>query len=278
MDTWIGRITSILIILLWTQETYGIIGYDCGSPLSNITTMSLLDIEECDIPLQKIDKSTKYIQLVQVNEFKTVQVRQCKVEIDRTIKKCGMFSHTMDVHNGKYSYIEETPREACNKMHLIGMHRIGDIIINNLAVNQTISRPVTLAGRVDTDGTCHGATYSDPYGTWSDVIVLATVTYTLQEYEANVRVNSNKVILRSGVTCDLGATHCVDVEGGNTYWKPIPSGDSCSISNYGSLYDGLAEVLTDTTAQQPQVIYSLNSQDTVFALTSKGPIWCVDIC
>jgi len=27
-----------------------------------------------------------------------------------------MFSHTMDVHNGKYSYIEEVSREAYRRM------------------------------------------------------------------------------------------------------------------------------------------------------------------
>ena len=47
MDLRIRKITTITIILLtlWTHETYGIIDYDCGSPLINITTMSLLNIE-----------------------------------------------------------------------------------------------------------------------------------------------------------------------------------------------------------------------------------------
>ncbi|KYN20002.1 hypothetical protein ALC57_07653, partial [Trachymyrmex cornetzi] len=42
------------------------------------------------------------------------------------------------------------------------------------------------------------------------------------------------------------------------------------ISNYGALYTGLAEMLTDDTGVQPQIVYTLNSQDTVFALTKKG--------
>jgi len=42
----IGRITTIALLISWTQEIYGIIGYDCESPLANITTMSLLNIEE----------------------------------------------------------------------------------------------------------------------------------------------------------------------------------------------------------------------------------------
>jgi len=56
MDPRIREITTIilLILILWTHETYGIIGYDCGFSLANMTTTSLLNIEECDIPPQKI--------------------------------------------------------------------------------------------------------------------------------------------------------------------------------------------------------------------------------
>jgi len=91
MDPWVRRIMTIIIIIAWGRETHEIICYDCGSPLTNITR--LLDIEEYDIPPQNVNKSLKYIQLIQINEFKSVRVSQCKMEIDRTVKKCGMFSH-----------------------------------------------------------------------------------------------------------------------------------------------------------------------------------------
>jgi len=57
MDSWIRRIMVIIIIAWGGRETHEIIGYDCGSPLTNITTMSLLDIEECDISPQNVNKS-----------------------------------------------------------------------------------------------------------------------------------------------------------------------------------------------------------------------------
>jgi len=40
--------------------------------------------------------------------------------------------------------------------------------------------------------------------------------------------------------------------------------------NFGALYIGIAEVLTDNTGIQPQVVYTLNSQNIVFALMKKG--------
>ncbi|XP_039308450.1 uncharacterized protein LOC120358389 [Solenopsis invicta] len=263
------RVMAIILIIAWARETAGIIGYDCGSPMANITTMSLLNTEECDIPLQRVNQTKKYIQLLQINEFKTVKVIQCKVEIDRIVKTCGMFSHTGDVLNGKYSYIEETSRETCMKMQWIGTYRHGNTVISDLKANQSVSRPVTLAGHIGNAGTCHGTSYSDSFGSWTNVIVLATVKITLQDYEATVQLNSNRIVLRSGVTCDFKSTQCVDLEGGNTYWDPLPP-SQCALSNFGSLYDGFADVLVDDTGKESQVVYSLNSQETTFALTMRG--------
>jgi len=66
-----------------------------------------------------VNASKVYIQLFQLNEFKSVKIIQCNVEVDQTVKRCGMFSHTMDVYNGKYSYIEEVSREAYRRMHVL---------------------------------------------------------------------------------------------------------------------------------------------------------------
>jgi len=126
-----------------------------------------------------MNASKVYIQLLQLNEFKSVKVIQCKVEIDRTIKRCGMFSHTMDVHNGKYFYIEEVFREACRRMHVYGNFEIAGTRVTGILPNQTLTRPVTLT--VDNGGTCSGSAYSDAYGTWTDIIVLANIKITLQD-------------------------------------------------------------------------------------------------
>jgi len=106
MDPRIDKLIATLTIITWTLRIYGIIEYNCGSASANLITLSIINIEKYDIPLQTVNASKVYIQLLQLNEFKSVKVTQCKVEIDRTVKKCGMFSHTMDIHIEK-SYIEE---------------------------------------------------------------------------------------------------------------------------------------------------------------------------
>jgi len=115
MDPWIRGIT-IFILIMWAREIYGIIGYDCGSASAYLTTLSLINVEECDVFLHSVNSSKIYVQLLQLNNVKSVKVIQCKVEIDCLIRKCGMFSY-IDVYNGKYSYINEVTHEACQRMH-----------------------------------------------------------------------------------------------------------------------------------------------------------------
>ncbi|XP_072767883.1 uncharacterized protein [Anoplolepis gracilipes] len=269
MDSRIERILVIIAILIAKfYQTHGIIGYDCGSPSANLTTLSLLTIDECDIPQQNVSHKKVYIQLLQINEFKSVRVIQCKVEIDRIIKYCGMFSHTSDVHNGKYAYIKEISRDACRQMHDYGSIQLESTYLSGLKPNQTQIIPLTLAGKVDTNGNCKGESYSDFYGTWSEVIVLANVKITLQDYIADVRINSNRVQLRSGVICEFNKLYCTDVEGGDTYWDYLVT-DMCQFSNYGVLYEGDVNKVIDNNQEHPQTVYSVATQNTIFALTIK---------
>jgi len=269
METDITAITTIIFMLIsWPHNAEAIIGYDCGAPTTNITTLSLLGIEECDIPPQKVETSKVYIQLLQINEFSKVKVFQCKIEIDRLVKRCGMFSHTMDVRNGKHAYVQEVSRDACIRMHTYGTYEAGFMHITGLKSNQTSTRPITLAGHLNDNGECSGTTYSDPFGTWEEAVVLASIKITLQDYMADVKINTNKVLLRSGVTCELGAAHCTDMEGGNTYWTPLPD-DQCKTSAYEVVYQGYADKIINSDNQQGLTVYSITAITTAFALAQK---------
>ncbi|KYN30362.1 hypothetical protein ALC56_15338, partial [Trachymyrmex septentrionalis] len=126
---------------------------------------TLMKSEECDIPPQNVNSSKVYIQVLQLNNFKSVKVIQCKIEIDRTVKRYGMFSHTMDVYNGQFSYI-----------------------------------------------------------------------------------------------ADL-------IEGGDTFWNPVPI-DHCRASDYGVLYNELANKILDATNERSQIVYSIIMTNMILFLTS----------
>jgi len=94
MNSRIREITAIFILIMWTRESYGV-EYNYDSASANLTTLSLINVKECDIPLQSVNSKVKLLQL---NNIKSVRVIQCKVESDRLVRKCKMFSHTIDIY------------------------------------------------------------------------------------------------------------------------------------------------------------------------------------
>ena len=64
------------------------IGFDCGSNQSNIATLSLLEVGECDLPQSQVHVERTYIQLLQLTGFSNTKVIQCKIQIRRAIVVC----------------------------------------------------------------------------------------------------------------------------------------------------------------------------------------------
>lgn len=169
------EIFKIILFLTLGHQTSAMIGYDCGSKILNMTTISLLDIDECDIETDRVDTALIDVFLLQLNEYEHVNVIQCKVEINRVINYCGMHSHISIVQNAYMEYVHTVTREACQAAHDHGTFRIGNTIIDGLLPNSTTLQSIALAGSVTSGGACSGTQYSDPYGTWDSVVVMGTV-------------------------------------------------------------------------------------------------------
>lgn len=262
-------LTIALLISTWGGGV-ALIAYDCGAPAMNITTLSLLEIEECDIPIHEPEITPTNIKLLQQVEFSHIKVRQCKIEIRRKIKYCGMNSHTSEVKHGEIEFIQEVPPEECHKIHLTRSYQAYHTLFSNLVMNSSNARPVTMAGSISSDSSCKGTSYSDPYGTWDNVIVTGYIYINIFEYEATVNLNQNEIILRSGSRCKHDAGTCIDWEGGNTHWEPLPE-ERCKFNNYEIVYEGRAEKIRDTkNGANGEEIFSITSSEVTFALAVKG--------
>ena len=269
MDTR-GIIFGIITALL-TLPAGGLVSYDCGGHGLNITSLSLLDIGDCNLEdIEPITENT-HVQLLQLSDFDKTRVIQCKIEIDRIIYYCGMHSHVSIVHGGRRVYLQETAASNCRRIHETGAIDLGgrDGYITGLKPNSSSTRSITLAEHTSVDGRCSGAQYSDPYGTWDSVVVQATIRVTLRDFEAPIRRNSHEIILPSGLHCKVTAGECLDTDGDETFWSMIPP-DSCHFSHYDVLYEGQASKLTPKANQTAPTIYTVTTRETTFALTQAG--------
>ncbi|CAD6217887.1 GSCOCG00012903001-RA-CDS, partial [Cotesia congregata] len=91
--------------MLFLAPAFGLLGYDCGAPSLNITTLSLLDVEDCHIAEPVLNTTELKIQLIQTKEFVYTQVIQCKVNVKRTVTYCGAYSHNSVVKGSENTYI-----------------------------------------------------------------------------------------------------------------------------------------------------------------------------
>ena len=115
-----------------------------------------------------------------------------------------MHSYISAVTNGQSEYIHELSHQQCDTLHSSGTISLGqNQQISHLKINQTSYHSVLLAESLAMNGDCSGTQYSDPFGTWNNVIVQGVLKITLQEYYANVNLNTDKIHSRSGITCSL---------------------------------------------------------------------------
>ena len=115
-----GFLLALLICNFVYITIHSIIRFDCGSNQSNITTLSLLELGECDLPQSQVHLERTYLKLLQLTGFSNTKVILCKVEIRRPISHCGMHSHISIVSNGHNEYIQDVTQDQCNQMHPIG--------------------------------------------------------------------------------------------------------------------------------------------------------------
>lgn len=260
----------LIIFFALLRHTMGIIGYDCGTSQINVTTISLLDVEHCDLSDQSISENKTFIQVLQLNEYNALMVRQCKVEIQRHVYRCGFLSHSSVVSQGFNSYIMEVDKRACDDAHRYGSFKLTNShIIHGLRRNSTKRHGLTLVGKVDDDGDCEGTSYTDPFGSWEDVIVLASVTITLGEHQGRVNLNTDKVYLKSGTVCLLSDGFCIDQEGGYTFWNPVEK-DTCNFHQFSLLFEGMSSKLSSPETTYTDTVYSVITEDITFALATKG--------
>ncbi|KAK0071610.1 hypothetical protein PV326_001050 [Microctonus aethiopoides] len=108
----------------------------------------------------------------------------------------------------------ETSQTICDDMHKTHSFRLNEQYHTDLDANTTTTRPMQLSGKVDNSGNCKGGSYSDHYGNWDDVVVIGQIFITLQDYYANVKLETNDLILRSGQRCEYHTGKCLDLNNG----------------------------------------------------------------
>lgn len=141
---------------------------------------------------------------------------------------CGAYSHISVVTNGEAQYLKEIWHETCKSLHATGTYKASEnLIISDILLNETTNRGVTFAG---------------------------TIKIRAFTQETTVGFKSDKICLKSGLTCTLSQTSRIDEEGGYTFGDPLPR-DVCNLKEYEMLYEGKAIKIPDNSTNE--ILFSL---------------------
>ncbi|EFA11706.2 hypothetical protein TcasGA2_TC001793 [Tribolium castaneum] len=229
----------------------------------------LNDVSPCPDPTLSYSSEPKSIQVIQKNQFEKIHVKTCLMEVTRLIMHCGMFSHSSMVSRGLYTYLHKTGRDGCLGIHEHQEYRgFYGHVFSGLTPNSTSGGTITIAGGVSMDGKCTGTSYTDNGITWDDVVVTASVKITVQDYEANLKLDQDEISLRGGVTCSFLTGYCIDAVIGETVWNPVALPDC---DKYSVIFCGRGHIIRQVNDPQATSYLVVEQGDKVFALSLMKP-------
>lgn len=263
------KLLMIITLIFITTTRSKIISYDCAHSLSNVTKINMLSSSKCIFTDEEPTIKKVEIVLVQSSSFFKVHIFQCKVSISRIVTKCGTFSDSI-VKSGFMNYIKDLTIDECKDLQKYGsINLFGRHKIDGLKPNSTTSKTLVLAGSIDDSGSCSGDSYSDAAGDWQKVYVVANVEITLRDSYTHMNTDSQDLKLPSGLSCNLGDSHCLDFEDGFTYWDDNFD-KSCAKLNYDLIYKGTAKKSVMNTLMGQSTLFTVEGSETSFSLMVKS--------
>lgn len=248
------------------------IAYECGGVESNYTSVSLVNVGECNFEPVLLDESEITIQLLQPRARASVNARACKVEVNYVVYYCGMHSHNSIVKGGIVSKVLSISKSQCEDMHRERSASFYGTRVSGLEMNDTVTTPVNFAGWTSWDGACDGAEFVDGGHNWGKVVATGTIKVSLYEFQGSINLEDREIRFPSGSVCSLDSARCVDNDHGPTFWDAYTSSD-CQRDSFHVLYRGLAtraRVQGKRNDADPVVVYSVTTGQNVFTLTSDN--------
>lgn len=264
------RKLALVCIAISLKYASSEIAFDCGSEKVNYTSISLMDVAECDYTKDDYNETVVSIQLLQKRESEYVNVFSCRIEVNYVAWYCGMHSHASPVEGGIASRIYHLSASECRDMHSTRKASIYGKEILVTKFNETQESSVTFAGYVSRDGTCEGSYFHDGYREYAKVVVHGNVKILFSTHVALRSLNENRISLKSGLSCSYDDVACMDPYYGYTFWNERET-YPCSEDSYHVIYEGEAtkvETISRLGNNEVSIItmFSVTRTDEMFTL------------
>lgn len=114
-----------------------IIRYDCSGDRLNTTTLSLIEVGNCNNMQPEPVETNVTLQVIHLLDYRESHVKHCKVIEDSNITHCGWHSHSSLVQFSKKEYVHPMTFATCDTLHKHGSMMFGQAFINEIKPNDT---------------------------------------------------------------------------------------------------------------------------------------------
>lgn len=227
-------------MILLTSVRYGqtMTAYHCDSRNLRYTTVSLVDLPECEIKRANTIMDSERGYLIQKSKTMEIDIHKCSVRFHRFIHNCDILGASEAVTNDDLEYPIRLTREECHQ--LIKYHRYENskgTKFEDLSAARENVKSDTIAGETDFRGKCSGGEWKDTFGEWTNVVVNARYHIKFYKTKATLDIGNNKIKLASGIVCSMTAENCVDLDEANVFWN-LENLANCWNRGVSILYEG----------------------------------------
>ena len=244
------------------QCSTGIIVYDCTDSKSAVTSVSLLQSNDCKIEEKNQTISETNVQLIVAKSSRQIKYFSCLVETVTILNHCTsswFFSRSSVIKRA--SSIKSISRENCertviSKRYIDNDHKSVVIDLNNTAKSASFSG--IIAGGFN-GGSCSGTTFAYQGTVYEKVYVVYDIKITITEDTGILLADENKIMLKSGYQADFKWQESFDSEIGYAFWNSTI--ENCD--NYVVIYEGVAYKSIEYVENGDQIItYSQVNQSS----------------
>jgi len=256
----------LFLFLSLVPISESLIGYDCSSPQSNITAISLVSTQGCSEKEGVVSTHTIHGQVLQTRRYRHVHVKTCLISTIITTQYCGALNHLFATNKPVVSNIVYLGKTACEELHNTGDVVIMGHHIRGVKSNSTSRTSTYLSGHGSDSGTCrNGGTFFYPDGSSTNgKVVGASIDITIRDFSATLEIESNYMVLESmKLACQFDSGYCRDSILGEASWN---TQSPLCFEEVDVLYQGEIEIGTYHDSITQTSIATIDSGEHIFAL------------
>ena len=180
------------------------------------------------------------VQIVQTNAESRWEAHQCKVEVSRSVTRCGIASLTFGTHVVEWLSTAKVPKEDCEKAVKTRELRFEDRVYGGLKLGTTTTTSYFSHGAVHANGACSVENFKRNGQSFESSYEITNLAITVAKVAARANREGDTIVLQEQVVEKFSEGVAFDSHLGTVVWHAAQR-ETC-VEGLSEFYRGEAEL------------------------------------